>query len=157
MCLQWGRPRFNPWVKKIPWKREWQPSLVSLPGEFHGQRNLAGYRLWDHKESDTTEQLTHTQTLIYTKTKYFCLIVRNAKTMDIKGRLYTWTLYHECSTFCKITLSIATLFTTFESHFYIPNPSAFVTVMFTVILQIDANIWFLYFSFIIANDQLFSY
>ena len=45
----------------------------------------------------------------------------------------------------------------FESHFYTPNPSAFVAVMFIVILQIYANIWFIYFSFITANDQLFSY
>ena len=42
----------------IPWRREWQPTPVFLPGEFHGQRNLAGYSPWGHKESDTTEQLT---------------------------------------------------------------------------------------------------
>ena len=35
---------FNPWVGKIPWKREWQCTLVFLPGEFHGQRSLAGYK-----------------------------------------------------------------------------------------------------------------
>ena len=34
---------FNPWVGKIPWKREWPPTPVFLPGEFHGQRSLAGY------------------------------------------------------------------------------------------------------------------
>ena len=34
---------FNPWVRKIPWRREWQPTPVFLPGEFHGQRSLAGY------------------------------------------------------------------------------------------------------------------
>ena len=33
----------DPWVRKIPWKRKWQPTSVSLPGESHGQRNLAGY------------------------------------------------------------------------------------------------------------------
>ena len=33
---------FNPWVKKIPWKRSWQPILVFLPGQSHGQRNLVG-------------------------------------------------------------------------------------------------------------------
>jgi len=38
-----GRRRFNPWVGKIPWRRERQLSLVFLPGEFHGQRSLAGY------------------------------------------------------------------------------------------------------------------
>ena len=37
------RCRFNPWVKKIPWRRAWQPTPVFLPREFHGQRSLAGY------------------------------------------------------------------------------------------------------------------
>ena len=35
--------RFDTWVGKIPWRREWQPTPVFLPEEFHGQRNLAGY------------------------------------------------------------------------------------------------------------------
>ena len=37
--------------------REWEPTAVFLPGEFHGQRNLAGYSPWGPKELDTTEQL----------------------------------------------------------------------------------------------------
>jgi len=37
------RQRFDPWVGKIPWKREWLPTPVFLPGEFHGQRSLVGY------------------------------------------------------------------------------------------------------------------
>ena len=45
-------------IGKIPWRREWLPSPVFLPGEFHGQRSLVGYRPWDHKESDVTEQLS---------------------------------------------------------------------------------------------------
>ena len=40
------------------WKRVWQPTPVFLPGESHGQRRLAGYSPWGHKESDVTEQLT---------------------------------------------------------------------------------------------------
>ena len=48
---------FNPWVRKIPWRRAWQLTLVFLPGEFHGQRSLAGYSPWGHKESDMTERL----------------------------------------------------------------------------------------------------
>ena len=35
---------FNPWFRKIPWRRIWQPAPIFLPGKFHGQRNLAGYR-----------------------------------------------------------------------------------------------------------------
>ena len=53
-----GGPGFDPWVRKIPWRREWQPTPVVLPGESHGQRNLVGYSPWGHKESDTTEWLT---------------------------------------------------------------------------------------------------
>ena len=49
------RPGFNPWVGKIPWRRDWQPTPVFLPGEFHGQRSLVGYSLGGCKESDTTE------------------------------------------------------------------------------------------------------
>ena len=45
---------------RFPWSRKWQPTLVFLPGEFHGQKRLAGYSPWDRKESDMTEHLTHT-------------------------------------------------------------------------------------------------
>ena len=50
--------RFSPWVRKIPWRRAWQPTPVFLPGESQGQRSLAGYSPKGHKESDTTEQLS---------------------------------------------------------------------------------------------------
>ena len=42
-CLQCRRPGFNSWVRKIPWRRKWQPTPVSLPAESQGQRSLAGY------------------------------------------------------------------------------------------------------------------
>ena len=54
------RLRFDPWVGKIPWRKEWQPTLVFLPGEFYGQRSLVGCSPWGRKESGTTERLTHT-------------------------------------------------------------------------------------------------
>ena len=46
----------------LAWKREWQSTLVFLPGEFHGQRSLESYSPWGHKESDMTEQIIHTHT-----------------------------------------------------------------------------------------------
>ena len=58
VCLQCRRPGFDPWVRKIPWRREWQPTPVFLPGETHGQRTLVGYSPWGCKELNTTEQLT---------------------------------------------------------------------------------------------------
>ena len=57
LCLQ-CRPGFEPQVGKIPWRRAWQPTTVVLPGEFHGQRSLAGYNPRDHKESDMTEKIS---------------------------------------------------------------------------------------------------
>ena len=40
---------------EFPWRREWQPTLGFLPGEFHRQRNLEGHSPWGLKESDMTE------------------------------------------------------------------------------------------------------
>ena len=58
-CLQCRRLRFDPWVEKISWRRKWQPTLIFLPGESHGQRSLAGYSPWGCKESDMAEQAPH--------------------------------------------------------------------------------------------------
>jgi len=56
-CRRHRRCRFNPWVRKIPWRsRKWQPTPVFLPRESHGQRSLASYSPWGHKESDRTEE-----------------------------------------------------------------------------------------------------
>ena len=56
--LQCGRPRFQPWNGKIPWRRKWQPIPVFLPGKVHGQWSLVGCSPWGYKELDRTEQLT---------------------------------------------------------------------------------------------------
>ena len=50
--------RFGPWVGKIPWRREQQPTPVFLPGDSHGQRSLASYSPWGHKDSDTIWRLS---------------------------------------------------------------------------------------------------
>jgi len=47
--------RFDPWVRKIPWRRKWQLTPIFLPEKSHGQRSLAGYSLEGHKESDMIE------------------------------------------------------------------------------------------------------
>ena len=49
--LQCGRPEFNPWVGKIPWRRERLPTPIFWPGECHEL-----YSPWGHKELDTTER-----------------------------------------------------------------------------------------------------
>ena len=53
------RPGFDPWVGKIPWRRELLHTLVFCPGEFHGL-----YGSWRRKELDTTERLHFTYSLL---------------------------------------------------------------------------------------------
>ena len=67
VCLQCRRPGFCPWVEKISWRREWLPTPVSLPGEFHGQRSLAGNSPWDLRVGHNwahTHTHTHTHTIL---------------------------------------------------------------------------------------------
>ena len=55
-CGSLKQRRFDPWVRKTPWRRKWQPTPVSLPGESYGQSSLEGHSPWGCKEQDTTEQ-----------------------------------------------------------------------------------------------------
>ena len=55
---------FDPWVEKILWRKEWLPTAVFLPGEFHGKRSLVGCSPRGCSELDMTEcvtQIIHTQ------------------------------------------------------------------------------------------------
>ena len=59
------RCRFDSWLRKIPWRRKWQPTPVFLPGKSQGQKSLVGYSPWGRKELDTTEDIhTHTNLLL---------------------------------------------------------------------------------------------
>jgi len=51
---QCRRCRLHPWVRKIPWRRKWQPTAVFLPGKSHGQRSLVGYSPWGPKEPEAS-------------------------------------------------------------------------------------------------------
>ena len=53
-CRRCKRYVFDPWVRKIPWRRKWHPTPVFLPGKSHGRRSLAGNSPWAHKESHST-------------------------------------------------------------------------------------------------------
>ena len=87
---------FDPWIGKTPWRRKWQPTLVFLPGEFHGQRSLVGYSPWGHKESNRTE---HTGWAIIPAHYYFtALVTGNAslpfpiptcQNLSLPSKLYT--------------------------------------------------------------------
>ena len=57
-CRRCRTHEFDPWVRKIPWRKKWQPTPVFLLGKFCGQRSLVGYSPGCHKELDTTKQLS---------------------------------------------------------------------------------------------------
>ena len=54
-CRRCRRPRFNPWIGKIPCSRKWQPTPAYLPGKSHGQRSLAGYSPWVHRQTGLSD------------------------------------------------------------------------------------------------------
>ena len=84
ICLQCRRHRFDPWVGKIPWRRKWQPTPLSLLGKSHRQRSLVGCSPWGPKESGMTERPTHASCLLlfslwqhvfqYLLCSFYCLI-----------------------------------------------------------------------------------
>ena len=74
-CRRRKRRGSDPWVRKIPWSKEWQPTPVLLPGKSHGKRSLAGHSPRGHKESDMTERL-----------HFFTFLSVNAQPLGPPGR-----------------------------------------------------------------------
>ena len=71
---------FYPWVRKVPWRRKWQPVPVFLPGKFHRQWSLEGYSPWGRIEFDTTKLLS-----AYILQEYFLILFKafsNQKNMN---------------------------------------------------------------------------
>ena len=73
-CRRHKRCQFYPWVRKIPWRIMWEPTLVFLPGRSHGQRSLMGYSPWGHNESDRTEATEYEHSSI----KFSCSVGSNS-------------------------------------------------------------------------------
>ena len=85
--LQCGRPRFNPWVRKLSWRRKWQPTAVFLPGKSHGWRNLVGYSPWGRKELDMTERLHFTALATFTPISITLSLFLSSKHFSSIGEL----------------------------------------------------------------------
>ena len=85
--LQCGRRGFDSWVRKVPQRREWLPTPVFLPGEFHRQRSLARYSPWG-SQRDTTEPqhyYVHIYIHVYTHIHIY---------MHIASLNYCWITNH---------------------------------------------------------------
>ena len=97
VCLQCRGLGLNPWVRKIPWRREQLPTPEFLPGECHRQRSLADYSPWGHKELDMTEQLTHEHTHTHTLQSIH------------QFQHIIYTIYHIFHTFISLSFSSMSL------------------------------------------------
>ena len=73
--------------REAPWRREWQPTPVFLPGEVHGQRSLVGYSPWGCKESDRTERLTLSLSFLF-DVKHFKMCL-NKKIETLKEKSFS--------------------------------------------------------------------
>ena len=109
-CRRHKRHRFNPQVRKIPWRRAWQPTPIFLPGESYGQRNLVGYSLQDCKASDTTEATQHTSMLPFTTTTHYQQI-GFAMSQMTRHKSDLATLVHNCSLDLKSILQTSSWLT----------------------------------------------
>ena len=93
VCLRSRRPRFDPWVVKIPWKREWQPTPVLLRGELHGQRSLLGKSPWSHGLEH--DWVTNTFTSCLWADLF--ISIQNLQSNLSLIRFLLWTIYLLCS------------------------------------------------------------
>ena len=126
MCLQCRRSR----VRKIPWRRELQPTPVFLPREFHGQRSLEGQ--WGHKESDTIKQLTLTPLGHYMPV----ILYSNYFIRELNILLYSLIKYHTPPREVKHSCLMEFLLTNVARNFFLDKH---FTVDFLIYLHIDMS------------------
>ena len=99
-CRRHKRYGFNPWVRKIPYRRAWQLTLVFLPGESHGQRRpegLEGYSLQDRK-SQTWPKWLSTYKNSEGLSTYIAIFQTDGKTTILHIRM---RLIYTHTTLCK--------------------------------------------------------
>ena len=129
ICLQCGRPGFNPWIGKIPWRRERLPTPVFWPREFYEL-----YSPWGHKESDMTEWLS----LHFTSSLFFILF---SSWLDN----FKWSVFEFTDSFFHlIKPTVEALYCMFHFIHHILQPQNFCFVLF---------LWF--FSFFVEVLILF--
>ena len=80
------RPRFDPWVGKILWRRKWQPTLVFLPGQSYGQRSLSGYSTWGLKRVRHDLATKQQYYLILNKYSNFSTVPQNSFMVIVLSR-----------------------------------------------------------------------
>ena len=130
---------FDPWVRKIPCRREWQPTPACWPVESHGQRSLVGYSPWGRRESDMTERLrTHArvnkasmQTVLSMSLAWFSVLIHsNSKPFKFQNFLSSGSLWSSgvsilsaiSSTFLQLIIS-----SHIHNNYFMCSPLSFFT------------------------------
>ena len=102
-CRRHERCGFDPWVRKILWRRAWQnPLQYSYLENPHGQRSLEGYSPWGCKESDTTERLRTAQYRLHFTCKEF------SRSVGLAFNPQNWTIFLYLAQ--KLTMGTEALF-----------------------------------------------
>jgi len=101
-ACQCRRRGFDPWVRKVPWRRKWQPTPVFLLGRFSGQRSLVGDSSWGHKELDMTEHtcVHKSQTYLTITGQKTCVFFSRILRMHLQSSL------NVCVTVCFLEVSV---------------------------------------------------
>ena len=91
-CRRHKRCWFDPWVRKIPWRRAQKPTPVFLSGKFHGQRSLVDYSLQGHKRLVTTKMTKHAS-----RGQRTCALYKQLSFKLIKFILEMFQMYTLCN------------------------------------------------------------
>ena len=95
---QCRKHRFNPWVRKIPWRKKRLPTPVFSPGKSQGQRSPGGYNTWGPKESDTAYQLNNNNKMVT-----WCSQILSG---DIKWRKISTFMTHWACNICAHKIQV---------------------------------------------------
>ena len=103
--LQCGRPAFDSWVGKIPWRRAWQYSCLEYP---HGQRSLVGYSPRGRKELDTTERLSTAEmsNVLFFNTICFSPPLSFSSTIHFSLPLFQSNTNHDRACHCLTSIQV---------------------------------------------------
>ena len=97
-CLQCRKPGIDTLIRKIPWRRIWLATPLFLPGDFHGQMNLAVYSPWRCKESDTSDGLSTLLSNVYTVSNKY----HSYRFIALGGTVGTHIITPKMYDFCKV-------------------------------------------------------
>ena len=97
-ACQCRRCGFDPWVRKIPWRRKGQPTSVFLPGASHWQRSLVGHSPWGHKELEMVQWLNHHHHHVISVTTFCRVCITNeygilSKAFSASIEIIVWCLF----------------------------------------------------------------